>query len=199
MAVNDAGVVLHPNHGGIEKLAAALKSVNKQTLDDVFKVLRTSAEEYRRRVQRVSPVKTGRMRASWVVQTERNNKEIQAVVGTSIKSDDGVPYPVHLEFGTARIAGGRVLAWSEGDEPILEWPAKMAGIPNFSSEKSVGKAGSAKFERSVRVAQAAMTVGTGEQMPMLRPIGFEMAPRIIEALLRTIHGGLKDGLDGKKF
>ena len=217
--MNDAGVIFNPNFAGIAALKTALLGATKKGLDNAFKVLRVSAEEYRRRVQRVTPVETGRLRGSWVVQTERTKNMMTAVVGTSMKAENGAMYPVALEFGTDRIAKGKVKAWSEGEPPILEWPAKMQDIPNFfkekdtkkqvwmpslgkhvtKTEKGVGEIGSAKFERSVKIATKAMTFGEGEQMPMLRPIGYEMAPRILDAVLRAIHNGLADGLDGKKF
>lgn len=214
-------IYFHFNYEGLAKLKQALTGASKQVVDGCYKVLRVATEEFRRRVQRVSPVDTGRMRQGWVSQTERsgpNGASMTGVVGTSIKSEDGIPYPIYLELGTDRIAGGKVKAWQPGQAPILEWPAKMEDIPNFRLEKDkvytkhigggkkkfvtergVGKEGSAKFLRSVKIASMAFTQGEGEQMPMLRPIGYEMAPNVLGALLRTAQKGLADGLDGKKF
>ena len=190
--------IFAPNSVGAAKMAATFGKVSAQNRKDAYRVLRVGAQEYKRRIERVVPVDTGMLRRSWQMIGNINQVGFWVEVGTSIKSEEGVEYPVYLELGTERIAGGRVLKWKPGDPPIMEWPAKMKDVPDFFSKK-VGKPGSKKFDRSVDVATKAMTSGQGEQMPFVRPIGYEIAPRIVSAMWRAVKKGLQDGLDGKKF
>lgn len=212
------GEIIQINTEGLDDLKQALLDASEKSLNECWRVLKTSGAEFHRRLQRITPVEFGRLRASWVMLTERDDTSMEVQIGTSLKSDDGQPYAVYLEMGTERIAGGKVMAWVEGQEPILEWPAKMRDLPNFRLEQDkvykktiggvkkrfiteygAGKEGTAKFERSVKTSTKAMSSETGEQMPMIRPLAYELGPRIVEALIRTLHEGLEAGLDGKEF
>lgn len=127
--------VFEPNARGIADLSRTLITASARTVDKCWQVLRRAGQEYRRRVQRVIPREHGTAAQSMQVQEDRSGGTMAVAVGTSLKSDDGRPYPLYLEMGTARIAGGRVAAWKEGDAPVMDWPAKLADQPNFRITK----------------------------------------------------------------
>lgn len=191
--------VFRPNTEGLTQLYSAMLFASQQALDAAWKVLRIWGQEYKRRVQRVVPVEFGTLRQSWQIKNERTPNSMQVVLGTNLKSASGVSYPLLLEIGTDRIAGGDVKRWVAGMPPVMEWPAKMADIPNFFDSKSAGKAGSAKFERSVGIATKAFTSGTGEQMPFIRPVGYELAPKVVDSMRVAIQHGLDQALGGQSF
>lgn len=184
-----------PNTAGLDALATELRGAGERAANDVWKVLRRWGQEYKRRVQRVVPVRFGTLRQSFQVIEHRDGREMSVTLGTSLKSEDGKPYPLYLEFGTDRIAGGKVKAWQPGDEPIMEWPAKMADVPNFHRLKT----GSPRHERAVNIATRAFTAGQGEQMPFMRLVGYEIAPRVIEDCRVAIRDGFAAVMRGKRF
>lgn len=172
---NPSGQILQINTQQIEQFAGQIHPAMQSALDAVWKVLLAWIEEYRRRVQRVTPVDKGMARQSWVVVHERTATKMELTLGNTIKGKDGAPgYPYFLEMGTDRIAGGRVKAWQPGDAPIMSWPAKSGGLPTMP------RFGTPAYERYLNVLDKAFTSGEGEQMPMLRPIGYEIAPKIVE-------------------
>lgn len=227
-----------PNTQGLQQLNAELHGAGERALTDVWKVLRRWGQEYKRRVQRVVPVRFGTLRQSFQVIEQNDGRTMSVTLGTSIKSHDEArhaqeakaeakgkkastssvsrdePYPVYLEFGTDHIAGGRVKQWQPGDAPIMEWPAKMEDIHNFRidrdirhsrgvygpyTERAAGPVGSKKFERAVNIATRAFTAGQGEQMPFMRPVGYEIAPRVIEDCRVAIRDGFAAVMRGKRF
>lgn len=227
-----------PNTQGLAALSTELRGAGQRALNDVWRVLRRWGQEYKRRVQRVVPVRYGTLRQSFQVIEENDGSTMAVTLGTSIKSHDEArhaqeakaaskskkantsavsrdePYPVYLEFGTDRIAGGRVKDWQPGDPPIMEWPAKMEDIHNFRiardihhkrgvygpyTERAAGPMGSRKFERAVDIATRAMTAGQGEQMPFMRPVGYEIAPRIVEDMRVAIRDGFSAVMAGRRF
>lgn len=174
----------------LEKLGKAMRTAAPSIINAAWKTLSAWGAEYHRRVQRVTPVGPttedrigGTAKQSWQLIRDKGN--LMVTIGSSVKSEDGKPYLTYLEYGTERIAGGRVKAWQPGQSPIMEWPAKLQGLGNFHLEKNkgremgVGREGSAKFERHVNLSIKAFTAGQGEQMPMLRPIGYEIAPQVV--------------------
>lgn len=175
---NPSGQILQVNTQQIEQFAGQLQSAAQSALNSVWKVLLAWGAEYQRRVQRVTPVDTvhaRHARQSWVLVHERTDNKMEITLGNTIKGKDGyMPYPYYLEFGTDRIAGGRVKAWQVGDAPIMSWPAKSGGLPTMP------RFGTPAYERYLNVLDKAFTSGEGEQMPMLRPIGYEIAPKIVE-------------------
>ena len=187
------------DHEAFEAVRLAITAGGDDAREAAIRVMRMGAQEFRRNVARVSPVEFGHMRQSWQVHEQIEGTKVIIDMGTSIKSDDGAPYPLYLELGTDRIAGGAVKEWEPGQPPIMEWPAKMKDIPNFFREESVGKEGSKKFERAVRIATAAFTLGHGEQMPMIRPVAWEMMPRIAKEMEAAAQMGFKQWFAGKKF
>lgn len=208
-----------PNVAGVDALRTELTRIGATTLNEVWRVLRAWGAEYQRRIKRVVPVETGMLRNHIELKSERTDNSMTVVVGTSfVDPTDGKQYAFYLEYGDSRIAGGRVAAWMPGMPPIMDWPAKMHDIANFRikkdtpiyrmgkggslyyshTERAAGREGSKKFARSATVAMSAMTEGEGEQMPFLRPIGIEIAPKIVQSLRAVAQGGL-DELSGQSF
>lgn len=188
----------------IHQIAAELRAAAPQIINEAWKTLSAWGEEYRRRVVRVMPVETGHARQSWVLIRDKSGDEMSVTIGNTIKSTGhGRAYPVYLEFGTARIAGGRVLRWQPGQAAIMDWPAKMENITDLRQFSNDGRTrnalghflsggrstGTRAFERAVTIATKAFTAGQGEQMPILRPIGYEIAPQIAEDVLHAMRNG----------
>ena len=196
--------IFAPNPKGAAMMAATFGKVSAQNRRDAYRVLRVGAMEYKRRIERVVPVDTGMLRRSWHMVSATTPKGFWVEVGTSIKSQHGVEYPVLLELGTKRIAGGRVLAWKIGAPAIMEWPAKMKRLAAGKSKAaSAKKGGGKKFAKDSASMdermKKAMAPGLGEQMPFVRPVGHDIAPRIVAAMWRAVKHGLQDGLNRKKF
>lgn len=85
-------------------IAAMLRS------DMVADALRARAEEGKRRAEQLTPVDTGRMKASWVVTVTRGGKTVQArLANTARDPQTGFNYPAALEFGTRYIRKRRIL------------------------------------------------------------------------------------------
>jgi len=158
------------------KLKALFAGATQAALDAVWAELRRQGQEYRRQVARVTPVEYGTLKQSWQVAEERTADKMEVTVGTN------VPYAVFLEFGTARIAGGKVQDWQEGDAPITNWAAKLKGLHGADQQ----------------LRAMAMAPGRGEQMPMLRTVGHDMAPGIVAALNKAADDGFAAGLAGAK-
>lgn len=208
-----------PNTQGLQQLATELRGASERALNDVFRALRRWGQEYKRRVQRVVPVRYGTLRQSFQVIEQRDAAGMSVTVGTSLKSDDGKPYPVYLEFGTDHIAGGRVKQWQPSDAPIMEWPAKMEDIQslritgyerrdekgryrangNLVAMTAAGMVGSKRHERAVNIAQRAFTAGQGEQMPFMRPVGYDIAPRVIEDCRVAVKDGFAAVMAGRRL
>lgn len=186
--------VFRPDTSGLTQFAAALLFAQKAALDACWKELRRWGQEFRRRVVRVTPVGPkdgGTARQGWSVTNERTAREMSVTVGTN------VPYVVFLEYGTSRIAKGKVMAWREGDRPVMSWPAKSAGLPDFgrtTDKGAAGRFGTKRYERSVKLLDRAFTAGQGEQMPMLRPIGYEIGPQVLESMREAMRRGFDDGM-----
>jgi hypothetical protein len=69
---------------------------------------------------------------------------------------------------------------------------------NFLAPKEIRRRHN-KYKAAANLAFKQFTLGVGEQMPFIRPIGLDLAPRIVDAMWRAIRLGLEDALDGKKF
>lgn len=159
----------------IQQFSASLQSAANSALNAVWKVLLAWGSEYKRRVERVTPVDTGHARQSWVLVNERTDDHMSVTLGNTIKGKGGSPsYPYLLEFGTDRIAHGQVKAWQPGDAPVMSWPAKSNDLPTMP------RFGTPAYARYENTLDKAFSAGTGEQMPMLRPIGYEIAPKVVE-------------------
>lgn len=168
----------------LERLIRALPDGATQALDAAWKVLQVWGEKYKTMVERVTPVDTGRARQSWFVVAERSSGKMTITLANAIKGQNGhMPYVYYLEFGTDRIAGGRVKDWQTGDAPIVSWPAKSADLPVMP------RFGTRAYERYEDVLTHAFTAGEGEQMPMLRPIGHQIAPLVAEDVAQALLEG----------
>ena len=169
----------------LTRFAEQLRTSAPRIINEAWKALSAWGAEYQRRVQRVTPVDEGHARRGW--QLIRDKENLSVTVGNSVKSEDGKPYLVYLEYGTDRIAGGRVKAWTPGQPPIMDWPAKDGELPSLMDLSPGGQ----KYERHVDVISKAFTPGTGEQMPMLRPIGHEIAPLIVADIAQAVREGFQ--------
>lgn len=183
--------IIQVDFSDLQAFQRQLHSAAQRAINEAWKVLMVWGEEYRRRVQRVTPVATGRMSQSWVLIPDRANLSI--TIGNTIKGKDGKPpYPVYLEFGTERIAGGRVKRWQDGQPPIMSWPAKSAELPVMP------RFGTKAYERYENTLTMAFTAGQGEQMPMLRPIGHEIAPKVAEDVLHAFARGFESAVQNRR-
>lgn len=184
--MSDKSLVFQGNTQAGAMLVATLMRGMSVVLTDIEKTLKTWGQEWKRKVQRVSPVESGRMRQSWFTEFERTNQSMSITLANSITGKDGGPgYPVYIEFGTDRIAHGRVKAWQPGEPPIMSWPAKNADLP------AMPRFGTAAYERYENTLSKAFTAGAGEQMPMLRPTGYEIAPKVIEDVQQAVVQGFQ--------
>jgi hypothetical protein len=172
--------------------AGLLRQGGRNAIEEAWKALSAWGEEYRRRVQRVTPVETGHARQSW--QLIRDKENLTVTIGSSVKSEDGKPYLVYLEYGTDRIAGGKVKDWKPGEPPIMSWPAKNDELPSL---RDIGP-GDKRYERHTKVLIGAFTEGTGEQMPMLRPIGYEIAPEVAADVSLAMREGFQSVLSNRR-
>lgn len=187
--------ILQGNTQALEAIAQQMNAGIAEALNAIWKVLLAWGAEYQRQVQRVTPAEKGIARQSWFLITERTGDHMTVTLANRIKGENGNrPYPFYLEFGTDRIAGGRVKAWKEGDPPIMDWPAKHADIPDMT----LAKPGSKKYERHVDIITKAFTSGQGEQMPMLRPIGWEIAPKVVEDVQQAVIQGFQSVVAKRK-
>lgn len=179
MPSSEREVVFQSNPQAGAMFAAMLMRGVETVLKDVEKVLKGWGEEYKRRVTRVTPRDTGAASQRWAMEFERDAKSMSVTVSNPQQ------YLVHLEYGTDRIAKGKVKEWKEGDPPIMSWPAKSADLPEMP------KFGTKKYERYETILTNAFTAGRGEQMPMLRPIGHDIAPKVLEDVGQAVVEGFK--------
>jgi len=89
-----------------------------------------------------------------------------------------VPYASYIEYGTRRIAGGRVLRWRPGMRPEHDWPAKSGKSGEF-----FGRLHGAGL--AVARARRAQTT-----MPFIRP--YQQAA--VGVLMRELEDGLADAM-----
>jgi hypothetical protein len=161
-----------PNTAGLEQLRGALEAASEAALGAAERALREWGEEYRRRLAAESPGADGALAASWRVVVEPTDRGISVTVGTELRGNDGQPYPLFLELGTAAIAGGRVAKWEPAESPVVDWPAKRKHSGAASGQ---------------------------QQMPFVRPSGYEIAARVVEELRDVIGQAIENTLDGKQF
>ena len=120
----------------------------------------------------------GALRASWAIAEDRSGKQMSVTVGTSLRGKHGEPYPLYLELGTARIAGGRVEDWQPGEPPIEL---------------------SASRRQAERPASLAASRNAPSRLPILRPIGEAIAPQAAAEVQTTATRELSTSLDGKQY
>lgn len=166
-----------PNATGIRKRMAQLQSAGRQAIDNAWQALRDGGSEYQRRVMAAAPVRIGLLQKSLRLLEERSDALLSATLITYARSRDGRPYAVCLEFGTARIAGGKVKTWQPYEEPIINWPAKQQALNELQTP----------LDRTAGVDAQRMPVNRAAQLPFMRPIGWQLAPAISEAVLRAVQ------------
>lgn len=176
--------ILQVDSQPVQQFAGQLQSAAQSALNAVWKALLAWGSEWKRRVERVTPVDLGTARQSWVLVQDRTGDHMSVTLGNTIKGKGGqLSYVGMLEFGTDRIAGGRVKAWQPGDAPIMSWPAKSHDLPTMP------RFGTQAYERYMNTLDKAFDAGTGEQMPMLRPTGYEIAPKVVEDVQQAFTQG----------
>jgi hypothetical protein len=166
----------------LSKLLVALSAAgNKQ----VAAALNEIALDWQRETQKHAPVEDGSFRKSIaVIKAEPKGDVIQAKVGTNAVSDDGTPYPVFLEFGTKYIAGGAVLGWKFGDDPILDWAAKRGDTAGNKQALSLTAEGRGKNAAGRFVSKRA--VERSEFMPPFRGSWQVIQDQAIKKLITRI-------------
>lgn len=147
-----------------------------RAIDRIWVALQKWAQQWARDAARVTPVETGQLRRSYFVVPVRNGSQF------TISLCNHMTYGKWLEFGTIHIAHGHVLAWKYGDPPVMNWPAKAANLQAPSA-----RASQKTHDRWAARMTKAMTVGSGEQMPMARPVGYDLVPRIVSDVQRIIR------------
>lgn len=111
-------------------------------------------------------------------------KESAGVVTTECGSN--LKYATYVEFGTRRIAGGRVLALGFGPEvddaaAVKDWPAKDNGLLNAN--------GTANANVAAAAARRAARGSANEQMPWLRPAFNAIRDWAVQRLAGALRGG----------
>lgn len=166
-----------PNPAGIQKRMAELQAAGRHAIDNAWQALREGGLEYQRCVMAVAPVRTGLLQKLLRLVEERNDASLTVTLITDARSRDGRPYPVYLEFGTARIAGGKVKIWHPYEQPIVNWPAKQQAL----SELQAPPQGVAGFDRQ------RLPPDRAAQLPFMRPVGWQLAPKISDAVLNAVR------------
>jgi hypothetical protein len=93
--------IYRPNPAGI---AAMLRQ------PFMVEALRRIAENGKQRAEQLTPVDTGRMKASWRVWAGiKNGKAAAQIFNVARNPKTGFPYPAALEFGTRYIRKRRIL------------------------------------------------------------------------------------------
>ncbi|HEV7224606.1 MAG TPA: HK97 gp10 family phage protein [Pirellulales bacterium] len=170
------------NTAGLARLAADLNGAGRRASDAAWQTLRRWGQEYLRRVRQATPTAPGggALRASWQVVEQRERGRLTIELGTSLRGKSGQPYPLYLEFGTARIAGGRVADWQPGEPPVSTGGQNRAAEHPASLVSRAGR-------------------HTPAQLPILRPIGEAMAPQAIAETRTAVANELSSSLDGKRY
>lgn len=178
--------IFQADEQSMSQFAAALQAGARAALLEAWKTLQAWGQEYKRRVEQVTPVDRGAARQSWLLVAERSADSMTVTLANSARGAKGqVPYAFYREFGTDRIAGDRVGAWQPGDAAVTEWPAKTGEPPERPHF------GEGSRERHVDVISHAFAATSAAQMPMLRPIGYELAPEIVASLQQALVTGFQ--------
>ena len=172
----------------LPSLARRYQTRAQRAIERIWVALQRWAIKWAERASGVTPVGVqrggpnnkhglpGRLKHSYFVVPVRNGDHFTIILANHMQ------YGRWLEFGTRYIAHGHVLAWKQGDPPVMNWPAKAANLqqPSARASEKTHARWSARLER-------AMTPGQGEQMPMVRPTGYELVPQIIEDVKRIVR------------
>ncbi len=165
-----------PNPPAIRKRMADLQAGGRQAVENAWQALRAGGLEYQRRVAAAMPVRTGLLQKSLRLVEERSDEFLSVTLISDARSRDGRPYAIYLEFGTARIAGGKVRTWQAGEEPILAWPTKQQALADLRMSRT-----------SVAADALRLPPNRAAQMPFMRPIGWQLAPQISAAVRTAVQ------------
>lgn len=163
----------------LKYLAKALDLWEKGARRNLERVYRKYGLLWQAEAKKRVPVEEGRLEKSILAPKPKWEGVVLTLeVGTNVK------YAEYVEFGTARIAGGAVLAL--GDDPeitdlqaIHTWAAKEADAIQATSA-TIDKRGRAKGR--LRNAAGRFVKGPQEQMPWLRPAFMEIKQELVEEL-----------------
>ncbi|HEX5443959.1 MAG TPA: HK97 gp10 family phage protein [Pirellulales bacterium] len=169
-------ITFEPNPVGIRECMADLQAAGQQAIDGAWQALREGGSEYQRRVVAAAPVRTGLLQKSLRLVQERSESIMSITLSADVRSPDGRPYAVYLEFGTARIAGGKVKTWQPYEEPILAWPAKQQALADLRMSRT-----------SVAADARRLPPNRAAQLPFMRPIGWQLAPQISAAVRTAVQ------------
>lgn len=75
----------------------------------VAKALQARAETAKSRAEQIAPVDTGRYKASFYTQSGTRPEGAYARLGNNVRSPQGAPYGIYLEFGTRYMRRQRIL------------------------------------------------------------------------------------------
>lgn len=164
--------------------AQYLRDVAKQQSVDLEKSFRRAGQRWRSGAVKRVPVDEGTLKQRIVTNTYREGLDLVTEVGTN------VPYGVHLEFGTDKIAGGRVKALGLDEQitdsmAVHDWPAKRGEAgPGTSSMHTTDRLGRGRL----RNAKGRFLKGSPqEQMPWLRPAFMEIADSVLSEIGDTLE------------
>lgn len=166
-----------PNPAGIQTRMAELQAAGRQAIDNAWQALRDGGSEYQRRVMAAVPVRSGLLLKSIRWLEERSDSLLTVTFISDARSRDGRRYAVYLEFGTARIAGGKVKTWQSYEQPIVNWPAKQQALNELQTP----------LDRTADIDRRRLPPNRAAQLPFMRPIGWQLAPAISEAVLSAVR------------
>jgi len=171
--------LFEPNSAGFARLANDLDLAGLRAADAVWRTLGRWGVEFLRRVKDATPVAPGgaALRASWLIAEDRSGRQMSVTVGTALRGKQGEPYALYLELGTARIAGGLVKDWQPGEPPI-----ELSG-------------GNSRTEQPASLVRRSAPA----RLPILRPIGETIAPRVAAEVRTAAANELSASLDGKHY
>jgi hypothetical protein len=171
---------------GTEALEEFFRKKHRELQPNLLRAMRDIGVRWALEAKRRVPVEHGTLRSSIIHEVDHDNTGPYCKVGTNVK------YAKYLEFGTNRIAGGRVKALGTGEDitdaqAVHTWPAKEADAKQMTSARYSGgrlynaagemvgfSSGNPKSEtksyltKKGKIAARRLT-GAQEQMPWLRP------------------------------
>lgn len=176
ISVNDL-IAFVPNAAGIRKRMAELQAAGRQAIDNAWQALHDGGSEYQGRAMAAAPVRSGLLQKSLRLLEERSDALLSVTLISDARSRDGRPYAVYLEFGTARIAGGEIKTWQSYEEPIINWPAKQQALADLQTPS----------DRTKGIDRRRLPPNRAAQLPFMRPIGWQLAPAVSEAVLAAVR------------
>lgn len=191
-------LVVQTDSASTSRFAATLQFGVRAALDEAWKTLQAWGHEYKQRVERVTPVGRGAARQSWFITARRSADSMTVTLAHSARGDHGnQPYPFYLEFGTDRIAADRVKTRQPGDAVATAWPAKTARPAKTNEPPVAPHFGPRSAEQHVDVISHAFA-SSDAQLPLLRAIGYELAPQIVESLQEALARGFQGNVSSNR-